>query len=152
MSRISGKSFDIRLMGFAIHMESFSLTIEDNSTVAKDKGVPNGYVEGDVSASGEIVVDSANFMLLSAAARAAGSWRDLPTFNIDAYAAGQSAVTPEVFHVHAYDCKLRITDVLSVDPNSTDKTTHKLTYDVTGPDFVWINGTPYLRDSEFRLF
>jgi hypothetical protein len=152
MNRISGKSFDIRFMGIMLHVESFNISIEDNTTVAKDKGVPNGFIEGDVAANGEIVLDTRNFMLLSAAAKLAGSWRDLPTFNIDAYAIGSSAVAAEAFHVHAHDCKLRISELLNVDPNSTEKSTHKLPFDVTGPDFVFINGTPYLRSSEFRLF
>ena len=152
MNRINGKSFDVRILGIKIHFESFSLSIEDNSTVAKNQGIPNGNLEGDVSASGELVVDSANFMLISAAAKVAGSYRDLPTFNVDAYAIGENSTSAEAFHVHAHDCKLRISEVLNADPNSTDKTLHKLPFDVCGPDFVWINEVPYLRGSEFSLF
>jgi len=151
MNRINGKSFDVRLMGFMIHVESFTLSIEDNSTTAKQKGVPNGWLEGDVAASGDITLDIANFQLIGAAARVAGSWRDLPAFPIDAYAAGANTVGPELMHVRAHGCKLKITDVMNVDPNSTDKSTVTLSYEVTDPNFVWINGTPYLRDSEFRL-
>ncbi|WP_286718691.1 phage protein [Thalassolituus sp. UBA2009] len=151
-NRINGKSFDIRVMGLMLHVESFNLTIEDNSTTAKNKGVPDGTLAGDVAASGEIELDIANFMILSAAARAAGSWRNIPTFPIDAYASGESSRGDELMHVRAHGCKLRISEVLSIDPNSTDKSKVKLPYDVTSPDFVWINGTPYVPGSEFELF
>lgn len=151
MSRINGKSFDVRLMGFKVHFESFSLNIEDNTTTAKNAGVPNGVLEGDVAASGELVVDSANFNLILAAARMAGSFRDLPPFTIDAYARGSNDSGVELMSVRAFGVKLKISELLNIDPNSTDKTTHTLPFDVTSPDFIWINGTPYLRSSEFSL-
>lgn len=151
MSRINGKSFDVRVAGIKIHVESFGLSIEDNSTIAMTKGRPKGVLRGDVKASGEIVVDTANFMLLSAAAGAAGSWQQLPAFPIDAYASGSDGNLPEVMHVHAYDCQLRISELLKIDPNSTDKTTHTLPYDVAGEDFVDINGVPYLQTDELSL-
>jgi len=151
-NRINGKSFDIRIMGLMAHIESFSLMIEDSTTTAKNKGVPDGTLSGDVAASGEIEVDIANFMILSAAAAAAGSWRDIETFPIDAYAAGESSRGDELMHVRAHGCKLRISELLNIDPSSTDKSVVKLPYDVTSPDFVWINGTPYVPGSEFELF
>ena len=151
MSRINGKSFDVRVMGFKIHIESFTLDIEDNSTTAMNKGRPNGNLKGDVKASGEIVVDTANFMILNEAARAAGSWQELPAFPIDAYAAGSNGDRPELMHVHAYDCQLKIASLLNIDPNSTDKTTHSLPYEVTGEDFVRINGVPYAPTDELDL-
>ena len=83
-NRINGKAFDIRIMGLMAHVESFSLTIEDNSTVAKNKGVPDGTLAGDVAASGEIEMDIANFMILSAAAKAAGSWMLMPAGKVHA--------------------------------------------------------------------
>lgn len=151
MNRINGKSFDVRLLGARIHVESFTLNIEDESGVATTAGMPDGNLKGNVKASGEITLDPYQFDLLSAAARAAGSWQDLPAFLIDAYAEGGSSRGNEFMHVRAHDCKLRLSDLLNVDPNSTDKTTVKIKFDVTGPDFVWINGTPYLSESGFSL-
>lgn len=148
MNRISGKSFDVRVMGVMLHVENFTLNIEDASTVAKDKGIPNGQIQGDVSASGEIELDIRNFKNLTNAAKSAGSWRAIGTFDIDAYASGSSNSGGETMHVHAHDCQLRIGDVLNIDPNSADKSTVKVKYDVTGQDFVWINGVPYLDSSE----
>ena len=90
MSRISGKSFDVRMMGIKIHVESYTLSITDNSAVAKNGGIPHGYVEGDVEASGEIVVDAANLMLISAAAQAAGSSWSAAGFSLAPLQRGQT--------------------------------------------------------------
>ena len=152
MGRINGQSFDIRIGGFMVHVENFSMTIEDNSTTKITKGVPDGVLEGDKSASGEIEVDIANFGYISAAAKAAGSWEELPTFDINATAIGSNGNAPEAFHALAHDCKLKISELLSIDPNSSDATTVKLPFDVTGRDFIWINGTPYVKGTHFNLF
>jgi len=61
MERISGMSFDFYMMGFPIHVESVNLSISDNSAVALTRGIPDGWVSGDVAAEGEIELDSKNF-------------------------------------------------------------------------------------------
>lgn len=152
MNRINGKGFDVRLLGFPIHFESFTLTIEDESGVAMNNGVPDGNLPGNCKASGELVLDSQYFMQLTAAAAAAGSWQKIPPFVIDAYAQGENSKGAELSHVRAFGCKMRISDLLNIDSNSSDKSTHKIKFDVTDPDFVWINGVPYLDESEFNLF
>ncbi len=149
--RINGQSFDIRMAAKMVHVENFSLTIEDNSTTAKNKGVPNGSLRGDVSASGEIELDIAQFMILSGAVAAFESWQDLPPFDINVYATGSNGNQPEAMHVIAHGCKIKISDLLSIDPNSTDKSTVKLPYDVTGSDFVHINGVPYVPGTRLNL-
>lgn len=149
--RINGKAFDVRLMGFKVHVETFSLSIEDNTTVAKNKGRPNGVLLGDVAANGEIVVDTANMNYIIEAARAAGSFQELPPFPINAAAVGSDGSRPEAINVYARGCKLRVSELLNIDPNSTDKTTHTLPFDVTDEDFVDINGVPYLKRGELDL-
>ena len=57
MERISGMSFDFYMMGFPIHVESVNLSISDNSAVALTRGIPDGWVSGDVAAEGEIELD-----------------------------------------------------------------------------------------------
>ncbi|MDV9030493.1 phage protein, partial [Pseudomonas sp. RAC1] len=54
MAKISGKNFDITVGDLMIHVETATLDITDNSAVAQTKGVPDGWVEGDVAASGEL--------------------------------------------------------------------------------------------------
>lgn len=151
MNRISGSAFDVRLGLIKVHFESFTLGIEDSSAPAMDGILPNGTIPGEKKASGKMELDIANFMLLSAAAAAAGSWDKLPPFPIDAFAMGEGARGKEGMQVHAHGCKLRLASVLNVDPKSTDKSTVEVEYDVTSPDFVWINGVPYADSSEFSL-
>jgi hypothetical protein len=152
MNRINGKSFDVRFMFTKIHFESMTLDIEDTSTPAMEHGLPNGTLKGEKKASGEVELDMANFQRLSALALAAGSWENLPIFPIDAFAKGEGSAGAELMQVRAHGCKLRISSVLNINPNATDKSTVKLQFDVTSPDFVWINGTPYVDSSTFSLF
>jgi hypothetical protein len=137
--KINGKSFDVRIMGSLIEFESFSLSIEDNSETAMTRGKPDGYLRGDVSASGELKINTQNLMMLSAVAKAAGSYQDIPAFDIHAHALGDK----EAITVAAYDCRIKISELLNIDPSSTERTTHTLPFQVTGKDFVDINGVPY---------
>lgn len=144
MARIGGKNFDINLGDLLIHVESATLDITDNTAVAQDKGVPNGFVDGDVTASGELELDTQNLNLIIESARQAGSFRKLATFDTVFFA--QTA--DEELRVEAFGCKLKISSVLSIDPKGGEKTKHKLPFDVTSPDFVRINGVPYLDTTE----
>ena len=144
MARIGGKNFDINLGDLLIHVESATLDITDNTAVAQDKGVPNGFVDGDVTASGELELDTQNLNLIIESARQAGSFRKLATFDTVFFA--QTA--DEELRVEAFGCKLKISSVLSIDPKGGEKTKHKLPFDVTSPDFIRINGVPYLDATE----
>ncbi|MEH6649980.1 MAG: phage protein [Motiliproteus sp.] len=144
MKRINGKSFDFDLSGLAIHANKMTLDITDNTAVSKTKGVPDGYTDGDVEAAGEIEVDRSNMKLITEAARKAGSFRGLELFDITSFAqAGDDELK-----VEAFGCKLMVSSALDVDPNSADKSVFKLPYVITSPDFVRIDGVPYLAPEE----
>lgn len=145
-AKIGGKNFDVNLGDTMVHVEAASLDITDNSTVAQTKGVPNGHVDGDVAASGEFELDTTNFNLLVEQAKAAGSWRELAPFDIVFFAKAGD----EELRVEAFGCKIRVSSLLSVDPKGGAKTTHKIPYDVTSPDFIKINGVPYLSAAEIE--
>lgn len=138
--RINGQSFDISLGGTAIHVETFSLDVTDNTAVAKKDGKPDGWVQGDVEASGEISIDAVEFKAIAAAAQKAGSFQKMETFDINAYAkAGE-----DEFKVEVFGCKLIVSKVLDIDKSSSDKSKFTVPFKVTSPDFININGTPYL--------
>ena len=144
MSRIGGKNFDVNLGDLLVHVQNCTLDITDNTAVAKSRGVPDGHVDGEVSASGEMEFDTNNFNLLIEAARTAGSFRKLEPFDSVFFAkAGE-----EELRIEAFGCKLRISSLLSIDPKGGEKTKHKVPFDVTSPDFIRINGVPYLAASE----
>ncbi|WP_458377770.1 phage protein [Pseudomonas fluorescens] len=144
MSRIGGKNFDINLGDLQIHIESCTLDITDNTAVAQTRGVPNGHVDGDVAASGEFEFDTSNFNLLIEAAGKAGSFRQLEPFDVVFFAkAGE-----EELRIEAFGCKLKVSSLLSVDPKGGEKSKHKVPFDVTSPDFIRVNGVPYLASDE----
>ena len=146
MSRIGGKNFDINLGDLQIHVESCTLDITDNTAVAQTRGVPNGHVDGDVAASGEFEFDTSNFNLLIEAARSAGSFRQLEPFDSVFFAkAGDDEL-----RIEAFGCKLKVSSLLSIDPKGGEKTKHKVPFEVTSPDFIRINGVPYLDATEIE--
>lgn len=146
MSRIGGKNFDITLGDLQIHVESCTLDITDNTAVAQTRGVPNGHVDGDVAASGEFEFDTSNFNLLIEAARSAGSFRQLEPFDSVFFAkAGE-----EELRIEAFGCKLKVSSLLSVDPKGGEKSKHKVPFEVTSPDFIRVNGVPYLAAAEIE--
>ena len=138
--RISGKSFSVMVGSLLINVESFNATISDNRKAVMENGVPNGYVDGDVSCSGEIEVDAKNFNLFVEAAKSAGSWRELDVFDINAVAKHKAE---EQKH-ELFGCLVNVSDLISIDSNGDEKSKHKLPFEVTSPDFVRINGVPYL--------
>ena len=146
MARIGGKNFDVNLGDLLVHVESCTLDITDNTAVAQTRGVPNGHVDGDVSASGEMEFDTSNFNLLIEAARSAGSFRQLEPFDSVFFAkAGE-----EELKIEAFGCKLKVSSLLNIDPKGGEKTKHKVPFDVTRPDFVRITGVPYLDAAEIE--
>lgn len=145
MQRISGKNFDISIGDLSINVSKVSLTIEDKTEVAKDGGVPNGHVDGEVSGSGDMELDAMAISILTESAKAAGSWRGLEPFDMLFYAkTGQS----EEMKVEAFGCKFLIDSLLDVDKAGGQKHISKLKFLVTSPDFIRINGVPYLRPEE----
>ena len=110
--RISGMSFDVYVDGDLIHIEKISLDITDNSAAAQTRGVPDGYVDGDVAAEGEIEVSSKVLQVLTAKARSAGSWRGIPPVDFLFYAKAGS----EEMKVETFGNKLQLNSVLDGDP------------------------------------
>lgn len=144
--RISGQSFDTTLMGTMVHVEKASLSITDNSAVAQTRGIPDGFVDGDVAAEVEFELDAKNFTQLSDAAKRAGSWRGMAPDDVLFYA----NTGDETMKVEAFGVKLQISDLLDVDPKGGSKGVHKIKGFVTSPDFVHINGVPYLSQEDTR--
>ena len=144
--RLSGMNFNVTMGDTMIHVDTCTLTITDNSAVSQTSGVPDGYVDGDVAASGEFELDSVNLGLLFQAANRAGSFRKLEPFDALFFA---KTATDEL-RVEAFGCRLKISSLLDIDPKGGEKSTHKVPFDVTSPDFIRINGVPYLDATEIE--
>lgn len=146
MKHISGQDFDVMVGDLLVHVESLGATITDNSKAVTTKGVPDGYVDGDVSCSGDIEFDTKNFNILVEAARASGSFRGLEPFDIKCVAlVGNEKMTQELFV-----CKVNVSDLINIDPKGSEKSKHKVTFEVTSPDFVKINGVSYLSEADTK--
>jgi len=143
---ISGQDFDVMVGDLLVHVEAMSASITDNRKSVQSGGVPNGYVNGDVSCSGELELDTKNFNLIMESAKAAGSFRELEPFDITAIAKTTGSEQKQ----ELYGCLLTISDLLNIDPKGGEKTKHKLPFEVTSPDFVRINGVPYLSENDIR--
>ena len=143
-ARLGGKDVYAMVGSLSIVFEEASISIEDGSKATPTRGRPNGYVRGDVSASGELTVDTANLGLIIDAAKSAGSFQELEPFDIVFNA--ESAV--DKLTVEAFECLVKLSDVLDANANGGDKLTHKLPFEVTGKDFVRINGVPYAPEGE----
>ncbi len=142
--RVSGKNFTTNIDGDLINVVTATLSITDNSGVSQTAGVPDGYVDGDVAAAGELVVNASNFRIISEMAKRAGSWRGMKVFDVSFYAKyGNDEVK-----VEAFECRIKIADLLDIDSKGGTASTFKIPFDVTGTDFVRIDGVPYLRPDE----
>ncbi|MEQ1636705.1 MAG: phage protein [Methylococcales bacterium] len=143
---LSAQDFDIMVGNLLIHVESMSATISDNRQAVMTRGVPNGYVDGDVSCSGDIEIDTKNFNNFVEVARSRGSFRDVQPFDIIYNGKNISGR----HQVALFGCLINVSDLLSNDPKGGEKLKHKLTFTVTSPDFVRINGVPYLSAKDVR--
>lgn len=140
MMHISGADVDVMLGTTAINVKQFSLNIEDGMKATQTRGVSHGYVGGAVTASGEITVDTENFQLILAEARAAGSFQQLEPMDI----IGLGKTLDQQLKVAAFGCKLKLSKVLDANAEGGDKLEHSIPYEVTDKRFVEIDGVPYL--------
>lgn len=145
-TRINAKSFDISLDGTVVNVESASVSITDNSAVVKTNGVPDGHVKGGVEASGSLVFTSKYFKVLKDKATAYGSYRDIPAIDLMFYGNTGS----EEMKVEVFGCILTLSDILNVDKGGDDATNHTVNFIVTSPDFIKIDGVPYLSSDDTR--
>lgn len=143
MPQITGLDVDISFDSVNITVSKITLSITDNSKTAMSRGVADGPLRGSVEASGSLELDSYNFGLLSEEAKRAGSWRGMKTFDTMFYADAAAKLK-----IESFGNKLKISDLLDIDANSEEGLIHKLDFDVTGRDFIKINGAPYLMNSE----
>jgi len=139
--RFNGIGFSFDLGSFQVSAKKFTLDITDNTVAVKRKGRPDGWVQGDVEASGTITVDRAG---LKAFVDSADSFQEIEPFDINSYAeAGDDNVK-----IEAFGCKPKIGKLLDIDTNSSDETEFEIPFVVTSPDFVKIDGKPYFKEND----
>jgi hypothetical protein len=145
MSKLSGRDVDVMIGSYRVNFEEASLSIEDGTSTTKTRGVPDGFIEGDVAASGEIKLNTGQFDVIVQAAKEAGSFRGLPTFDL----VYNAETSDEKLNIEAFECKLSLTDLINAN-QSNERLMHTISFEVTGREFVKINGVSYLRPEEIE--
>lgn len=143
VKRLGGK--DVRLFFGSVELtcEKFDLKIDDKRAPAMSRGIANGYVDGECTASGSVTLDADNFAMLSASLEG-DAWKDIEPQDIQAFASAGGLEKD----INAYGCLLRIEDLLSFDAKGGEKLGSTIAFDITDPDFVDIDGRPYLSADE----
>lgn len=142
MQRFNGLSFVFDFGGLSITAQKFKLEISDGMKVAMRNGRPDGYLLGECTANGSLTLEIADVNKMIEACK--DSIQEIDTIDIHAFAEAGGVE----FKVEAFGCKLKMSTILDVDKNSSDETTIEVSFDVTSPDFVKINGKNYLKTLE----
>lgn len=145
---LSAVDIDIMLGGLLIHAQEMSASISDDAKAVQTAGVPDGFVEGGVSCSGSITVDVENLNLINEAARIAGSFKELPAFDI--ITSGMNVTQHQL--IELFGCRLKLSDLFNSNGTGGEKLTSKIEFEVTDSRFVRLNGVPYLPNSRTRNF
>lgn len=136
--RISGKDVEVRLpSGQRILFDQVNLNLDDGIVATHDQGYPNGWVRGEVKGDGDLQVPTETLLALNNEAALAGSWEEMPAFDITFYA----KVGTVELDVRAHGCKLRMPN-FPFDGKGGDKVMHTINFVVSSPDFVHLNGVP----------
>ena len=140
MNRINSLSFDTAIGDIDIHVETLTAEIEDETEAASKNGRPDGTIRGAVSCNGEITIDRTEFKKLIEAARNAGSYQEMEEFDVVCFASEGD----DEYKVELFGCRLKISSLLNIDKSSADKSMVSIPFDVTGEDFVKIDGVSYI--------
>lgn len=142
--KLSGYDVGVMIGNFSVQFLEVSATIEDNSKAVMTRNRPNGHVRGGVACSGEITVDTDNLNIMLMAAKSAGSWQEMETFDI----VMNAQTNASILNIELYDCLTKLSDLLSASANGEEQLQHKIPFEVTGKNFVRINGVPYAPEGD----
>lgn len=141
VKRISGKEVRSYVGDYEVIAEKLNLKIDDKREVAYLRGVPNGYLDGETAADGSITLDSQHFtMLVDGLIAEYGTFQDIPPLDIKFFASA-GGLTKDL---DAFGCLLKISDLWDSEGAGGKKTEHTIPFSITSPDFIHIDGAPYL--------
>lgn len=147
MSKVlGGKDFDIFIGDKMVHVIEASVKITDGRKAKQTRGVTVGYIDGPVEAEVTLKVDHENFLLIEGQAKAAGSWKGIEPFDVSFTA----EVNAGSKNVEAFGVLPMLDEVLNIKAEGGEEDTTTIKGIVTSPDFIKINGIPYLTKEETR--
>jgi hypothetical protein len=139
--RISGRDVEVRLpSGILSRFDQVNLNLASGAKAVTSAGYPAGWVYGEVTGDGDLMVDPDELVRLLEEADRAGSWEEMDALDLVLYVnTGDLELKVEAFGI-----KLDFPDV-KVDAKGGEKLTHTIKFEVTGADYVHINGVPLAR-------
>ena len=143
---LGGKDFDIFVGDKMVHIIEASVKITDGRKVKYVRGVPVGFIDGPVEAEVSLKVDHENFLLIEGQAKTAGSWKGIEPFDVSFNA----EVSAGSKNVEAFGVLPMLDEVLNIKGEGGEEDTTTIKGIVTSPDFIKINGIPYLTPEEVR--
>lgn len=143
---LTGKDFDVFIGDKMIHVAEAKVTITDGRKPKYVRGVPVGYVDGPVSGEVTIKLDHENFLLLEAQAKAAKSWKGIEPFDVQFNA----EVSAGAKNIEAFGVLPQLESILDMKAEGGEEDLTEIKGPITSPDFVKINGIPYLTAEEIR--
>lgn len=143
---LGGKDFDIFVGDKMVHVIEASVNITDGRKEKQTRGVTVGYVDGSTNAEVTLKVDHENFLLIEGQAKAAGSWKGIEPFDV----AFNAEVKAGSKNVEAFGVLPMLDEVLNIKAEGGEEDTTTIKGIVTSPDFIKINGIPYLTPEEVR--
>ena len=143
---LGGKDFDTMIGDKMVHVIEANVKITDGRKVKYTRGVPTGFIDGPVEAEVTLKFDHENFLLVEGQAKAAGSWKGIEPFDVS-FMAEVSAGTK---NVEAFGVLPQLDEVLGFKAEGGEEDTTSIKGIVTSPDFIKINGIPYLTKDEVR--
>ncbi|KZN61203.1 phage protein [Pseudoalteromonas luteoviolacea] len=143
---LGGKDFDCFMGDSLVHVTEASVKVTDGRKVKTVRGVPMGWIDGPVEAEVILKLDHQNFLLLLAQAQQAGSWKGIEPFDV----AFTASVAAGDLNVDAFGCMPQLEELLNIKAEGGEENLFAVKCLITSPDFVHINGVPYLASEEVR--
>ena len=136
--RFSGVDVEVSLpTGKVVLFDEVTLNATLGVKAAKSGGKPAGWTRGEITGEGEIKLDTEELLTLLSEAEKVGSWEMMDALDLDLY----SQIGGQTLHVQAFGCKFEAPD-FPVNRASGEKIVHTLKFEVTGQDFIHVNGVP----------
>ena len=145
MKQLSGKnvSFALEPSGIEIEFEDVNLNISDSGKVVSKKGRPNGYVDGEIAAEGDVTLDWEEFEKFLTATSQFGAIKSFPPQDLQFFGKVSEGGGSSELDISAFGCKFSAKDILNAKASGGEKMTVKIGYQVSDPKFVEINGQEY---------
>lgn len=136
----SGQNFGVSLADKMLNVVSANIAITNNGTVGMTNGVPNGWIDGSQTASGQIVVNTVDGEVIKELARTYGSYQKIPLFDM-MFFAGDAEYNEKI---EVFGVKIILEETYNGESAGGTPITKTFRIEVCSPDFIKIDGVPVL--------